>query len=163
MSGRYSFVRKESSLLKGFGFVTFLAKKDALEAKRRMDREIVDGRRLVVRDDSLSSFLSSPLRSSGQFRQTQTEEFVNIERFSSFQDESLHLVRLFCFVSTENIWIFSRKTNSSTSERTARSTTSQYPSLGFSTPPTARRQHLAGFSSLSSTPTRANNYQRYYL
>jgi hypothetical protein len=26
-----------------------LAKKDALEAKRRMDREIVDGRRLVVR------------------------------------------------------------------------------------------------------------------
>jgi RNA recognition motif-containing protein len=36
-------------LIKGFGFVTFLAKKDALEAKRRMDREIVDGRRLVVR------------------------------------------------------------------------------------------------------------------
>ena len=35
-------------VVKGFGFVTFLAKKDALEAKRRMDREIVDGRRLVV-------------------------------------------------------------------------------------------------------------------
>lgn len=35
--------------VKGFGFVTFLAKKDALEAKRWMDREIVDGRRLVVR------------------------------------------------------------------------------------------------------------------
>lgn len=36
------------SSMQGFGFVTFLAKKDALEAKRRMDREIVDGRRLVV-------------------------------------------------------------------------------------------------------------------
>lgn len=37
------------NFIQGFGFVTFLAKKDALEAKRRMDREIVDGRRLVVR------------------------------------------------------------------------------------------------------------------
>jgi hypothetical protein len=33
--------------------VTFLAKKDALEAKRRMDKEIVDGRRLVVRKRKL--------------------------------------------------------------------------------------------------------------
>ena len=29
--------------------MTFLAKKDAFEAKRRMNQEIVDGRRLVVR------------------------------------------------------------------------------------------------------------------
>ena len=35
-------------VVEGFGFVTFLDKKDALEAKRRMDKEIVDGRRLVV-------------------------------------------------------------------------------------------------------------------
>jgi hypothetical protein len=37
-----------------------LTKKDALEAKRRMDREIVDGRRLVVRENKkINSFISS--------------------------------------------------------------------------------------------------------
>ncbi len=58
-----------------------------------------------------------------------------------------------------------RKANSS-NDRPQRGINNHYQSLGFSTPPTARRQHLSGFSSLSSTPTRpttANNYHRYYL
>ena len=60
-----------------------------------------------------------------------------------------------------------RKTNHS-NDRNQRSTTNPYQSLGFSTPPTARRQHLSGFASLSSTPTRpttttTNNSHRYYL
>lgn len=115
---------------KGFGFVTFLAKKDALEAKRRMDREIVDGRRLVVNfakpKQKTPSSSSSKEHSSNNFN-----------------------------------W----KTNSS-SDRSQRSMNNNYQSLGFSTPPTARRQHLSGFASLSSTPTRpttTNNYHRYYL
>ncbi|CAF4840384.1 unnamed protein product [Rotaria sp. Silwood1] len=57
------------------------------------------------------------------------------------------------------------KTTSS-SDRSHRIINNHYQSLGFSTPPTARRQHLSGFSSLSSTPTRStttNNYHRYYL
>jgi hypothetical protein len=58
-----------------------------------------------------------------------------------------------------------RKANNS-NDRTQRSTNNHYQSLSFSTPPTARRQHLSGFSSLASTPTRPttiNNYHRYYL
>jgi len=59
-----------------------------------------------------------------------------------------------------------RKGNNS-SDRSQRAGNNPYQSLGFSTPPTARRQHLSGFSSLSSTPTRptttTNNYHRYYL
>jgi hypothetical protein len=58
-----------------------------------------------------------------------------------------------------------RKTNSS-SDRSQRTINNHYQSLGFSTPPTARRQHLSGFASLSSTPTRpttTNNHHRYYL
>jgi len=109
---------------KGFGFVTFLAKKDALEAKRRMDREIVDGRRLVV-----------------NFAKPKQKTPVSSKEHSSNS--------------------FNWKTNNS-SDRSQR----HYQPLGFSTPPTARRQHLSGFSSLSSTPTRpttTNNYHRYYL
>jgi hypothetical protein len=114
---------------KGFGFVTFLAKKDALEAKRRMDREIVDGRRLVV-----------------NFAKPKQKTPISSKEHSSNG--------------------FNWKTNSNSSDRTQRSTNNHYQSLGFSTPPTARRQHLSGFSSLSSTPTRpttTNNYHRYYL
>jgi len=117
---------------KGFGFVTFLAKKDGLEAKRRMDREIVDGRRLVV------NFAKPKQKTSNPTKEHSTNNFH---------------------------W----KTNSS-NERSQRSVNVNYQSLGFSTPPTARRQHLSGFSSLSSTPTRpttttttTNNYHRYYL
>jgi len=114
---------------KGFGFVTFLTKKDALEAKRRMDREIVDGRRLVV-----------------NFAKPKQKTPVSSKEHSSNN--------------------FNWKTNSS-SDRTQRSTNTHYQPLGFSTPPTARRQHLSGFSSLSSTPTRPttanNNFHRYYL
>jgi len=101
---------------KGFGFVTFLAKKDALDAKKRMDREIVDGRRLVV--NFAKPKQKTPISSN------------------------------------------------SSNDRSQRVTNNRYQPLGFSTPPTARRQHLSGFSSLSSTPTRpttTNNYHRYYL
>jgi len=112
---------------KGFGFVTFLTKKkDALEAKRRMDREIVDGRRLVV------NFAKPKQKTPGT---SKDQSPIN--------------------------W----KTNNS-NDRSQRVTNNHYQSLGFSTPPTARRQHLSGFSSLSSTPTRpttTNNYHRYYL
>ncbi|CAF3462809.1 unnamed protein product [Rotaria socialis] len=113
---------------KGFGFVTFLAKKDALEAKRRMDKEIVDGRRLVV------NFAKPKQKTPGP--------------------------------SKENSLNSSNWKTTSSSDRSHRVINSQYQSLGFSTPPTARRQHLSGFSSLSSTPTRpttTNNYHRYYL
>jgi RNA recognition motif-containing protein len=117
---------------KGFGFVTFLAKKDALEAKRRMDREIVDGRRLVVnfaKPKQKTSGSKDPHPSSGS--------------------------------NTHHAW----KPNSY-SDRSHRVTGAHQQPLGFSTPPTARRQHLSGFSSLSSTPTRATsttNHHRYYL
>ncbi|CAF1160449.1 unnamed protein product [Rotaria sordida] len=114
---------------KGFGFVTFLAKKDALEAKRRMDREIVDGRRLVV------NFAKPKQKTS-----------------SSSKEHSL----------TSSNW----KTTSSSDRSHRVINNNNYQTLGFSTPPTARRQHLSGFSSLSSTPTRlttTNNYHRYYL
>lgn len=121
---------------KGFGFVTFLAKKDALEAKRRMDREIVDGRRLVV------NFAKPKQKSSTTPKETSTSKTTNWK-------------------------------STSLSDRSPRpSAHHHYQSLGFSTPPTARRQHLSGFSSLSSTPTRSTtttnnsshqNYQRYYL
>lgn len=129
---------------KGFGFVTFLAKKDALEAKRRMDREIVDGRRLVV------NFAKPKQKSS-----TTPKDSQNSTSKTNWKSTSI-------------------------SERSPRASHAQhYQSLGFSTPPTARRQHLSGFSSLSSTPTRSTatttstststthpshqNYQRYYF
>lgn len=115
---------------KGFGFVTFLAKKDALEAKRRMDREIVDGRRLVV------NFAKPKQKTPGSTKEHSSN------------------------------WKSPATTNDRSQQRVS---TNHYQSLGFSTPPTARRQHLSGFSSLSSTPTRptatttTNNYHRYYL
>jgi len=114
---------------KGFGFVTFLAKKDALEAKRRMDREIVDGRRLVVnfaKPKQKTPGSKDPHPSSGG------NTHHAFKKPNSYSDRSNRV---------------------------------QQP-LGFSTPPTARRQHLSGFSSLSSTPTRptsTNNTHRYYL
>lgn len=122
---------------KGFGFVTFLSKKDALEAKRKMDREIVDGRRLVV------NFAKPKQKSNSSSKDHSTSTFNNFK------------------TSSPSTW---KPQNSS--ERSSRNNTTSYQSLGFSTPPTARRQHLAGFSSLSSTPTRSstsNQSQRHYL
>ncbi|CAF1222145.1 unnamed protein product [Adineta steineri] len=114
---------------KGFGFVTFLAKKDALEAKKRMDREIVDGRRLVV------NFAKPKQKTPGSTKEQP---------------------------SSSSNW----KANTSNNRTPRLANTHQQP-LGFSTPPTARRQHLSSFSSLSATPTRSttttNNYHRYYL
>lgn len=115
---------------KGFGFVTFLAKKDALEAKRKMDREIVDGRRLVV------NFAKPKQKVVSSSKDHQA---------SSFNHFKAH-------------W----KSN----ERSTRQQNQSHQALGFSTPPTARRQNLAGFASLSSTPTRStmsNQSHRNYL
>jgi len=120
---------------KGFGFVTFLAKKDALEAKRRMDREIVDGRRLVV------NFAKPKQKTSGSHSQHQS--------FAS---------------GLINGGEGKGQSYSSRSNRVLAPLTSN--PLGFSTPPTLRRQHLTGFSSLSSTPTRPTSSRtnhRYYL
>jgi hypothetical protein len=100
-----------------------------------MDREIVDGRRLVVRKTKKNSFI-----------------------FIKFN----YLIKVNFAKPKQKTPISSN----SSSDRSQRVTNNHYQSLGFSTPPTARRQHLSGFSSLSSTPTRpttTNNYHRYYL
>lgn len=106
---------------KGFGFVTFLAKRDALEAKRRMDREIVDGRRLVV------NFAKPKQKAAGPAK----------DLSSTPSNSSI----------TPGSW---KATGSADRSQRANGNHHQQP-LGFSTPPTARRQHLSSFSSPSNT------------
>ncbi|UJR34262.1 hypothetical protein I4U23_021666 [Adineta vaga] len=131
---------------KGFGFVTFLAKKDALEAKKRMDREIVDGRRLVV------NFAKPKQKTPGSTKESSSSIVSNWKTTNNSNDR------------------ISRVSNSHhqpmgfSTPPTAR----RQNLVGFSTPPTARRQQLSGYSSLSGTPTRSttttsNNYHRCYL
>ncbi|CAF1524905.1 unnamed protein product, partial [Adineta ricciae] len=119
---------------KGFGFVTFLAKKDALEAKKRMDREIVDGRRLVV------NFAKPKQKTPGSTK----EPSSLISNWKTTNNSNERIPR----VSNSN---HHHQSLGFSTPPTAR----RQNLVGFSTPPTARRQQLSNYSSLSSTPTRS--------
>ena len=131
-----------------------------------MDREIVHGRRLVGRKTNdllmIGSKNNVSLRSilTNQNKNTECNERTIIISF-------VQLLKFLLWKNIRSIKSCCGKTNQS-NDWSQRSTTNPYQSLGFSTPPTSRRQHLSGFASLSSTPTRpttttTNNSHRYYL